>query len=371
MEQDNKLHFFKRMKVAIFNLEDYGKFLGEHGSKAIKYFLLLILLLSCVWGFSEIYFLNNGIVKLKKYIVNELPELTLTDNKLSVERKIEAYDEEYKLRLFIDTDPQITDEMIRQYKSKVYLNEYAIILLEKEAIIINKSNNKSIKDINNLNDFFNYIFGNNSTVVENEILRESYESLNKEYDISFNNKNDFINFIEDNNSITVSIICYISLTIALFVIKLIYSICDLIMLAIFGYLVALFCKIRFKWQAPTILAVYSLTLSIVLSAVYSVIYRLTGFEIKYFDVMYLLIAHVYIIASIFIIRTDIIKDATELKRIFEEQEKIKKEKENMDEETNDENQNSDKKKKDDEKNDDEKNDENPDVNNGEPDGSEI
>ena len=42
MEQDNKLHFFKRIKVAIFNLEDYGKFLGESGYKAVKYFLLLI-----------------------------------------------------------------------------------------------------------------------------------------------------------------------------------------------------------------------------------------------------------------------------------------------------------------------------------------
>ena len=63
----------------------------------------------------------------------------------------------------------------------------------------------------------------------------------------------------------------------------------------------------------------------ILRTIYFIINLLTTFEIKYFDVMYLLIAHVYIIASIFIIRTDIIKDATELKRIFEEQEKIKKE----------------------------------------------
>ena len=57
------------MKVAIFNLEDYGKFLGEHGGKAVKYFLLLILLFSCIFGLSNTYYINSGINKMKNYII--------------------------------------------------------------------------------------------------------------------------------------------------------------------------------------------------------------------------------------------------------------------------------------------------------------
>ena len=90
MEQDNKLHFFKRIKVAIFNLEDYGKFLGESGYKAVKYFLLLILLFSCIFGFSKTFYINKGIKKVYNYINNELPSFEYNSNKLHFSQKVEA-----------------------------------------------------------------------------------------------------------------------------------------------------------------------------------------------------------------------------------------------------------------------------------------
>ena len=281
---------------------------------------------------------------MKNYIVNELPNFTLVDNKLNIDKKVDAYDEEYNFRLFIDTDSNISDETIQKYRTKIYSGEYGLILLEKKAILMYD---------------------------ESILFDDTYETLKNNFDVNINNKNELLDLFQGSNYTLTMILNYILITLGTFLIKFISSLLDLVMLAIVGYFVALYCRIRFKWQAPAILAVYSLTLSIVLSAIYSVIYRFTGFEIKYFDTMYWLISYVYIIASIFMIRTDIIKDATELQKIIEEQEKEKNSQENLDEKNDEEKQNKEEKDKEEENNNNDESDENPDINNREPDGSEI
>ena len=40
--QNNKIGFFKRVKKAIFELEDYSSFLGEHLTIAFVYFFKLV-----------------------------------------------------------------------------------------------------------------------------------------------------------------------------------------------------------------------------------------------------------------------------------------------------------------------------------------
>ena len=41
--ENKKIGFLDRIKIAIFKLEDYGMFLGERCSKAFKFFFLLII----------------------------------------------------------------------------------------------------------------------------------------------------------------------------------------------------------------------------------------------------------------------------------------------------------------------------------------
>lgn len=54
-----------------------------------------------------------------------------------------------------------------------------------------------------------------------------------------------------------------------------------------------------------------------------VINILTGYTIKYFDILYMTIASIYVIAAILIIRSDIIKQQIELSKIMQEQEKVR------------------------------------------------
>ena len=56
MENENKkIGFFARIKIAVTKLEDYGLFLGEKTSTAIQYFFLIVLFLSLVMGIVQTY----------------------------------------------------------------------------------------------------------------------------------------------------------------------------------------------------------------------------------------------------------------------------------------------------------------------------
>ena len=116
------------------------------------------------------------------------------------------------------------------------------------------------------------------------------------------------------------------------------------------------------------ISIYSLTLSIVLGVVYDILSSFTNFYIDHFEIMYILIAYVYLVAAILIIKSDVIKQRLELQKIIEVQKQVKKEIEEQKEDDED------KEKKDDEdkEKDKDKGDKEEDpVLNREPDGSEI
>ena len=84
MEGDiKKVGFFTRLKVAIFKLEDYGIFLGERISVALKYFFILILLVSIIISMATTYQVFKMTNKLTNYIQNELPDFTYENGKLN------------------------------------------------------------------------------------------------------------------------------------------------------------------------------------------------------------------------------------------------------------------------------------------------
>lgn len=100
---------------------------------------------------------------------------------------------------------------------------------------------------------------------------------------------------------------------------------DVVLLAILGYIVSRLFRIPLKFGPVFNIAVYSMTLPILLNAIYILINLLTGFEIKYFTIMYNAISYIYMITAILLIKSDLIKRNVELTAIIEEQEKVKQE----------------------------------------------
>ena len=98
---------------------------------------------------------------------------------------------------------------------------------------------------------------------------------------------------------------------------------DVLLLAILGYVISRLFRLRLKFGPIFNISTYALTLSILLNAIYIVINVLTGFEIKYFGIMYNTISYIYLITAIILIKADIIKKQTEFMKVVEEQEKVK------------------------------------------------
>lgn len=316
---EKKIGFFKRIKIAVFKLEEYGIFLGEKVSKSIKYFLLLILLITIMMVIAGTYnfkkMINTGI----NYITNEMPDFSYSEGNIEFENNVQAFDHEYKFKLYANTDDEVSEETINSYKQDVYSVHDGIILLKDKFIYI----------------------------INNETFEGTYTDLFKIYELKITNKQDLVDKINSIGIFNILVIYATSSFMSMYIVNVITIFMDLLLIAFFGYIASRLCGIRFKMTPMITLSVYSLTLSVILAGIYNVVYVLTGFVIKYFNVMYLLIAYVYIIAAIFMIKYDLIKQSQELQKIIEVQRQVKKDvEENQEEDTEEKKDNKDDKKED-------------------------
>ena len=173
-------------------------------------------------------------------------------------------------------------------------------------------------------------------------LTEYLNEMEK-YGLQSGTTEQMIQEIESINRPQLLAIFYVIIAIYLYAVYFILSIMDIILLAIFGYLIARVFKIAFKFEAVYNIATYSLVLSILLNAIYMVINSTTDITVKYFGIVYNLISYIYLVAAILIIKSDIIKTNIELMAIVQEQEKVKQEMEGQREEKQKEDENDEKK----------------------------
>ena len=340
-----KFGFFQRLKTAIFKLEDYGLFLGEKFTESFKFLVLLILLTTLILAGVGTFNFSRMLTKGREYYVNELPEFEYKEGKLHSQNNVEAYDHDYKFRLFINTDDNVSNEQIQEYFNKAYKDDTTLIFLQDKAIY------------SMAGERLEQSYLDDSMTQEMKDLEYNKQSLLEQYDA----------LGQGNLLSAYFVINFVSVFVNNFLLAFGY----VAIVALFGYIAARFCGVRFKMTPMMTLSVYALTLSNVLSCLYYSILMLTGFYIKYFDVMYMLIAYVYIIAAILMIKYDLIKQNMELQKIIEVQKDIKEE---MDKDTEE---NKEKEKKEDSKEDDKKEEKTEEDNtpvveeNREPDGSEI
>ena len=344
MENQEKLGFFKRLKIAIFNLEDYGMFLGEPLSKAIKYLLLLTLLTSIILSLVSTFLFYRMGDRALNYVKNELPDFSYENGELKFNDRVEAYDAENEFRLFIDTGDDAYNKKLEEYKSKLYEDDYGLMLFKEKALIIYKD----------------------------ETFEEQYSTFSNNYGLNIKDKESLLNEFNKVSLEKIVLLYFIISLLASFITGIISIILDLIVIALFGYLAATFCKMRLKISTCCTLAIYSISLSVIINVIYGIVRIFTGFIIRHFDVMYLLISYVYMVAAIFIIRSDLIKQQSELQEIYRVQKEVQNEQEDENhEEKKEEKSKEEKKEKTKEEKDEDNSNNEPEIGNREPDGSEI
>ena len=89
MEKENKkIGFFTRVKIAVTKLENYGVFLEEKISIAMKYFFLIVLILSAVIAVFQTYDMMKVMQKGYQYVQNELPDFSYENGNLQFSERI-------------------------------------------------------------------------------------------------------------------------------------------------------------------------------------------------------------------------------------------------------------------------------------------
>ena len=138
-------------------------------------------------------------------------------------------------------------------------------------------------------------------------------------------KQDLMNALSGNNVYKIYAAFYIVMFIYLFVVYLSTVLLDAILYSLIGCITGILSNLRIRFRNVYNIAIYSMTLPIILNLIYIIVNILTGYTVKYFNVLYMAIACIYVIAAILIIRSDIIKQQIELSKIMQEQEKVRQE----------------------------------------------
>lgn len=292
MENDIKLNFFQKIKIAIFNLEKYGLFVTENLGKSIKYMFLLILIFTICYAGIYTYDISKMIDKGMYYIENELPEFTLSEEgNIKFESLVNGYDRDYNFKI----ENIEKDELENKDLNKYYDYSSTLLLLNDKIVFI--SNGQKIE--------------------------YSYNYIQESFGLKIENKTDLMeNFNNLGGKGQLTSILAITLFISFLTANIYQIILDCLIVAIYGYFVARINRIKIKFGTVTTLAIYSLTLSTILNGIYVIAYYFTKFEIEYFSWLYIIIAYIYITAAILMIKTDLIKQVMELRKIEEEQKNI-------------------------------------------------
>ena len=296
--KQKKKGFFKRVKNAVINFDEYKTFAEEKLGTTIKYILKISFVFSLIMSLALTYRVTEEINRAIQIYRDECPEFRFENNTLII-------DSENKQ--FIKGDE----------------NGYFGILINSE-----KENINEIQETSNYQLIIAAL--KNKIVIKNYEGAESsitYEQISSKYDINKINKEEIINVITSDKMIEVYIYCVVISLIYLYVFYLVEILLDILLLSVVGYLLSKIFGVKFRYKYIFNMSAYAMTLSIILNTIYLVVNLLTGFTIKYFEIAYNAIAYIYIATAILMIKSDLTKQQSEVGEIVEEQKKIREEKE--------------------------------------------
>lgn len=297
--QKIKKGFFKKIWYSIYKIEKYSELSAEGFGKAIKYLIILVVILSFMSSGVTVYRTSLDVKNIAQYINEKSPELSYSNETLTLDSQEPIIDDWSSFgKIIVDTNTEDT-EKVNQYLNDVKEEENAVIILKDRMIL---------KEIG-LQGTTNY----------------KYSELFGQMGIAEFKKQDLVGFLTGSGMMSLYFNLLMVLFIYSFVIYFINTIFNIIIISIFGYFTTMILRLKIRYVAIFNMALYSITLPTILDMVYIGINAFYRYTINYFDVMYVLISSIYMIASIFILKSDFNKKQGEVQRIVEVQKEIKEE----------------------------------------------
>ncbi len=302
------INFFKKVWYSITKFEQYPAMATEGLPRALKYLLTLMVAVTIFIMIGSLMQMKQTIDKLSQYIEQNIPDFTITDGKvdMNIEQPIKIEDIQYSGIDKIIINPLAeTTEQKEQSENDETIVGVTIFFFKDEIIIKSKIDDDHVTKQN-------YTYGE---------FVSNYTGEN----ISTFNKTQLVEYLTSQGMTKYYVRYGLSAFVYLFLINLIYALLDALEIAILGWFTTTLARIKIRFVAIYNMAVYALTLPVVLNIIYIVVNYFVSFKITYFQVAYITIAYVYLAATIFILKDDIIKKMQEVERIRQEQKKVKEE----------------------------------------------
>ena len=301
----------KKVWLSITKFERYPEMATEGVGRAIGYLAWLVLMFSIVLAVAFMIKFIGIARQGVEFLDRNFDEITYSEGVLTINSVNKNATTDFG-NVIVNTE-ELTEEQIKELENKRSLTNFEIIWL-REFVIIKQDEGASR---------FYY-----KDIIENLGIKE----FNKEKIMNYLN--------EQLNGPRIYITFIIVLGIALFISYFLKILLDVLILSLFGMITTLFARIQIRYRAVFNMSVYAITLSTVLQLIYIIINTFTGFNIKYFDLMYTAVSFICLAASIFMIKSDVIRQQIELMKVIEskkqEQEEQKNDKEEKEEEKQDE-----------------------------------
>lgn len=97
MEKTKKIGFFKRFKMAIFELENYIEFINEKVSKSLMFSLKLAVILSLIMAISNAIYVYAKYNSPDNYLSEVIPEFTYENSELKIDENETKSDEKKQI----------------------------------------------------------------------------------------------------------------------------------------------------------------------------------------------------------------------------------------------------------------------------------
>ena len=307
-EKEIKKGFFKKIWYSIDKIEKYSELSAEGFGRAIKYLGLLVIILAVVSSAVTTYRTSKEIKEISQYINENAPEFTYNDDILTVDSEEPIVDDSSNFgKIIIDTNTE-DEQKINEYINKVQEEKNAIIILKDKLIL------KEARLVGTTN--------------------YNYKELFEEVGITEFNKDSLVKYLTSSNMMPLYLNLFLVLFIYAFIIQFINILFYIIVISIVGYLATMILRLKIRYVAIFNMAVYAITLPTLLDIIYIGINAFYNYTICYFEVMYVMVASIYMIAAIFILKSEFNKKQGEVQKIIEVEKEVKEEMEGKQEEKN-------------------------------------
>ncbi len=321
-EEKTKIGFFQKVWNSITKIEKYPDMAAEGLGRAFTYISKVVAILAIVLCFGMMYQTYQMLQEGIQYLQNEFPEFSYQEGvlKVSSEQRLTISEEDsYVGRTIIDTNTE-DEQTINQYINEIEKSGSGMIILKDKVVLKNGAVAGTIN--------YNY----------NELLGQ--------IGITEFTKQTVIDYANSSQVISLYISVFITIFIYSFMMYLLTTLSNAVFLSAFGYLTTWLARIKMRFVAVFNMSIYALTLSIFLNMIYIAVNIFIDFNMEYFQVMYVSVAAIYLVAAIFLLKTEFMKRQAELMKIAEAQEIVRREMEEKEQQEKQEQEKKERQKKD-------------------------